>query len=122
MKRLLTFITFCCAMIGGQANTIQSVDMQTFQHIIKDSTVVIVDVRTAPEYEQGHIPNAILIDVKQADFLQQVAQKLNKKQTIALYCRSGRRSKHAAQLLLQHGYKVIELNAGFISWTGPVER
>lgn len=61
MKRLLTFIAFCCAMIGGYANTIQSVDMQTFQHIIKDSTVVIVDVRTAPEYEQGHIPNAILI-------------------------------------------------------------
>jgi rhodanese-related sulfurtransferase len=42
--------------------------------------------------------------------------------TIALYCRSGRRSKTAAQLLAKQGYQIIELNTGFNSWKGEVEK
>ena len=100
----------------------RSVDADRFAQVIKDTTVVRLDVRTASEYSQGHIPDALLIDVTQADFMQKAEQLLPKDKTIALYCRSGRRSKTAAQLLAKQGYQVIELNTGFNSWKGEVER
>ena len=99
----------------------QSVDAEHFAQIIEDTTVVRLDVRTDAEYQQGHIPGAILIDVTQSAFIDKAKQQLPKEKTIALYCRSGRRSKTAAQLLAKEGYKVVELNAGFNSWKGEVE-
>ena len=97
-------------------------DADTFAQIIEDTTVVRLDVRTANEYAQGHIPGALLIDVTQADFIQKAEQLLPKDETIALYCRSGRRSKTAAMQLAKNGYQVVELNTGFNSWKGKVER
>ena len=108
--------------LGCQAADFRSVDADRFAQVIEDTTVVRLDVRTASEYSQGHIPGALLIDVTQADFMQKAEQLLPKDKTIALYCRSGRRSKTAAQLLSKQGYQVIELNTGFNSWKGEVER
>ena len=110
------------SFLGCKAADFRSVDADTFAQIIEDTTVVRLDVRTANEYAQGHIPNALLIDVTQADYMQKAEQLLPKDKTIALYCRSGRRSKTAAQLLAKQGYQVIELNTGFNSWKGEVER
>lgn len=124
MKRILGFLTTLCALVGCQAEGIkfQSVDVATFAEIIKGSNVVLLDVRTPSEYQQGHIPGAILIDVTQSNFLQEAKQQLPIDKTIALYCRSGRRSKTAAQLLSKEHYNVVELNTGFNSWTGEVEK
>ena len=108
--------------LGCQAADFRSVNADRFAQVIEDTTVVRLDVRTASEYSQGHIPGALLIDVTQADFMQKAEQLLPKDKTIALYCRSGRRSKTAAQLLAKQGYQVIELNTGFNSWKGEVER
>ena len=108
--------------LGCQAADFRSMDADRFAQVIEDTTVVRLDVRTASEYSQGHIPGALLIDVTQADFMQKAEQLLPKDKTIALYCRSGRRSKTAAQLLAKQGYQVIELNTGFNSWKGQVER
>ena len=108
--------------LGCHAADFRSVDADTFEQVIEDTTVIRLDVRTASEYAQGHIPNALLIDVTQADFMQKAEQLLQKDKTIALYCRSGRRSKTAAQLLAKQGYQVIELNTGFNSWKGEIER
>lgn len=124
MKRILGVLTTICALVGCQPNRAmyQSVDVATFAKIIQDSNVVLLDVRTQSEYEAGHIPNAILIDVTQADFLPKCKQQLPLDKTIALYCRSGNRSKKAAQLLSQAKYTVVELNTGFNSWKGEVEK
>ena len=108
--------------LGCQAADFRSVDADRFAQVIEDTTVVRLDVRTASEYSQGHIPGALLIDVTQADFMQKAEQLLPMDKTIALYCRSGRRSKTAAQLLAKHGYQVVELNTGFNSWKGKVEQ
>ena len=108
--------------LGCQAADFRLVDADTFEQVIEDTTVIRLDVRTANEYAQGHIPNALLIDVTQADFMQKAEQLLPKDKTIALYCRSGRRSKTAAQLLAKQGYQVIELNTGFNSWKGEIEK
>ena len=118
------FSLLLCLMsfLGCKAADFRSVDANTFAQIIEDTTVVRLDVRTANEYALGHIPNALLIDVTQADFMQKAEQLLPKDKTIALYCRSGRRSKNAAMLLAKNGYQVVELNTGFNSWEGQVER
>ena len=121
MKRLPLLLCLM-SFLGCKAADFRSVDADSFAQIIEDTSVVRLDVRTASEYAQGHIPNALLIDVTQADFMQKAELLLPKDKTIALYCRSGRRSKNAAMQLAQQGYQVIELNTGFNSWKGEVER
>ena len=118
------FPILLCLMsfLGCKAADFRSVDADTFEQVIEDATVIRLDVRTASEYSQGHIPGALLIDVTQADFMQKAEQLLPMDKTIALYCRSGRRSKNAAMKLAQQGYQVVELNTGFNSWKGEAER
>ena len=116
------FLLCLMSLLGCKAADFRSVDAETFAQVIEDTTVIRLDVRTANEYAQGHIPNALLIDITQTDFMQKAKLLLPKEKTIALYCRSGRRSKAAAEQLAQHGYQVIELNTGFNSWKGKVEQ
>lgn len=94
----------------------RSVSVDEFQHLIADSSVIRLDVRTAKEFDEGHIPNAVNIDVLQPDFLQKSLSSLPCKRTIAVNCRSGKRSKKAAELLAKKGYKVVELDTGFNGW------
>ena len=99
----------------------KSVDIDEFKiEIVKDG-VQLVDVRTVKEYSEGHIPGAMNIDVNAPDFEEKI-KVLDKKENVAIYCRSGRRSKMAANKLTAAGYKVIELNTGFLSWDGEVEK
>lgn len=94
----------------------RSVSVDEFQHLIADSSVIRLDVRTAKEFDEGHIPNAVNIDVLQPDFLHKALSSLSRKRTIAVNCRSGKRSKKAAELLAKKGYKVVELDTGFNGW------
>ncbi len=94
----------------------RSVSVDEFQHLIADSSVIRLDVRTTKEFDEGHIPNAVNIDVLQPDFLQKALSSLPCKRTIAVNCRSGKRSKKAAELLAKKGYKVVELDTGFNGW------
>lgn len=94
----------------------RSVSVDEFQHLIADSSVIRLDVRTAKEFDEGHIPNAVNIDVLQPDFLHKALSSLPRKRTIAVNCRSGKRSKKAAELLAKKGYKVVELDTGFNGW------
>lgn len=94
-----------------------SVDVEEFEAAISDTTVQVLDVRTAEEYMEGHIARSINIDVKTDTFEVGANTRLNKSHTVALYCRSGRRSKKAAEILSNNGFKVIELNEGITSWT-----
>lgn len=94
-----------------------SVDVEEFEAAISDTTVQVLDVRTAEEYMEGHIARSINIDVKTDTFEVGANTRLDKSHTVALYCRSGRRSKKAAEILSNNGFKVIELNEGITSWT-----
>lgn len=76
---------------------------------------IILDVRSREEFDQGHIPGAILIpnteiEAKAADLLP------DKDQLILVYCRSGRRSKLAAQSLADLGYTNIREFGGILDW------
>lgn len=109
-------------LMSCQAQTdFKSVDIKEFKTEISKSDIQLLDVRTAKEYSEGHIPGAINIDVNAFDFEENI-KALDKKENVAVYCRSGRRSKVAANKLTAAGYKVIELNTGFLSWDGEVEK
>ena len=121
IKYLLTILTLSILMSCHAQTEFKSVDIKEFKIEIAKSDVQIVDVRTVKEYSEGHIPGAMNIDVNAPDFEEKI-KVLDKKENVAIYCRSGRRSKMAANKLTAAGYKVIELNTGFLSWDGEVEK
>ena len=100
----------------AQSSKFATVDVGEFAKVIADTAVVRLDVRTPQEYAEGHIEGAINIDVLSDGFADE-ASKLPTDRTIALYCRSGNRSKKAAAILADKGYKVIELATGYKGWT-----
>lgn len=81
---------------------------------------IILDVRTQEEYDEGHIPGAILIP--NTEIRERAAEELvDKDQLILVYCRSGRRSKQAADILVDLGYTNIREFGGIIDWLYEVE-
>jgi len=114
------FMTCILAVLGlnsacGQIN-FENVDVDGFATLVADTNVVVLDVRTAAEYAEGHIEGAVLIDQGQNDFIEQAKATLPKDKTIAVYCRSGRRSANAAGRLADIGYRCVNLKGGIIAW------
>ena len=76
---------------------------------------IILDVRTEKEFADGHIPDAVLIpDYEIAERAEN--ELTDKKQLILVYCRSGRRSKNAAEKLVEMGYSNVKEFGGIIEW------
>ena len=73
-------------------------------------------MRTVAEYSEGHIPGSININVLDEQFAAYADELLDKNEPVAVYCKSGRRSRNAARLLSQKGFKVYNLDKGFESW------
>ena len=114
---LITLIAaFLGSLLGCNAAEFKSVTPPEFQEVIADTAVQVLDSRTAEEYADGHIARAINIDVLKDDLADIATKTLDARRTVAVYCRSGRRSKKAAQILTEKGYTVIELNKGYLSW------
>ena len=84
-----------------------------------DSGYVIVDVRRPDEYAAGHIPGAILIPNEEIG-TEEPAELPDKRQIILVYCRTGRRSKEAAQKLADMGYVNVYEFGGIEDWTGDI--
>ncbi len=119
MRKIFMIISaVLCNLLGctAQQQNFESLDVDAFEKVISDTSVVRLDVRSIDEYASGHIAKAINIDVMKDDFKTKATSLLPKDKTIALYCRSGRRSKKAAGILVENGYKVIELNSGISGW------
>ena len=82
----------------------------------KEPNAVIVDVRTPEEFKAGHIEGAVLMNIFDADFKQQVAT-LDKNKPVYIYCRSGNRSQKAGLILTEMGFKEIyDIEAGYMGW------
>ena len=118
MKKIITCLLALLGMTTacGQKNY-EDVDVAKFAELIADSTVTVLDVRTDDEFRDGHIGRAINIDVKQSDFMEKAKAMLPSGKTIAVYCRSGRRSANACNQLGAEGYKTVNLKGGIIAWT-----
>ena len=83
---------------------------------LRNKSIQLVDVRRPDEFKAGHIEGAILIDVTEKDFLAKADSLLDKSRPVAVYCRSGRRSRRAAEMLVEKGYTVHNLNEGYHEW------
>lgn len=101
---------------------IKHISMNDIVQIMEENeNYIILDVRTQAEYNQGHIPNAICIPNETID--ENVVNKLpDKNQMILVYCRSGNRSKQAAEKLKKLGYTNLIEFGGIIDWKGEIER
>lgn len=126
MKRLFYPIVACLMSMACQgqktgqqqvAEEFRSVSVDEFAQVIADTSVVVLDVRRLDEHEAGHIAGTTLhIDVLQPTFDSLTVASIKPGSTVALYCRSGNRSKRAASILASKGYHVIELATGYNGW------
>ena len=127
MKRLFYPIVACLMSVSCQGQKsgqqermpeeFRSVSVDEFTQVIADTNVVVLDVRTLDEHVAGHIAGTTLhIDVLKPDFDSLAVANIRENSTIALYCRSGNRSKRAASILAGKGYQVIELSTGYNGW------
>lgn len=109
---------------GGEKQVAEytSITMDEAKEIFQESgNYLIVDVRRADEFAEGHIPGAINIaneDIASAE----PAELPDKDQVIYVYCRSGNRSKQASEKLAAMGYTNIVEFGGILDWTGEVEK
>ena len=102
----------------AQAKKFKTVDVAEFAEAVADTSYVVLDVRTPAEHAEGHIPGTHFnIDVLEDNYTETALKTLPKDKPVALYCRSGNRSKNAARILAQHGYQVLELGTGFRGWS-----
>ncbi|MBQ2006291.1 MAG: C40 family peptidase [Bacteroidales bacterium] len=121
MKKYTIIALLACiaAKLAAQAPNLA---VEPFRRLISDPEVILLDVRTPAEFAAGHIRGTDFnIDVQQEGFVQQVQRQIPKDKEIAVYCRSGRRSRNAAEALVAAGYKVTNLDAGFLSWSENLE-
>lgn len=103
------------------ANTYTSISMDEARTIFEqDGDYIIVDVRRADEFAEGHIPGAINI-ANESISTEMPSELPDKNQVIYIYCRSGNRSKQASEKLAAMGYTNIIEFGGIIDWTGDVE-
>ena len=116
--KIMGILTLLCGLFGckTQNNKFLSLSVDEYEKVITDTEVVRLDVRTAEEYAEGHIEGTLNIDVLKSDFKSKAKATIPKDKTIAVNCRSGKRSKNAAHILSKLGYKVIELDTGYNGW------
>jgi thioredoxin 1 len=102
---------------SGSGQQLQQVDAKTFsEKIHEQNNPVILDVRTPQEFEGGYIAGAINIDYNSNEFSQKV-NKLDKDESVFVYCLSGGRSSSAANEMRRNGFKnVVELKGGILKW------
>jgi rhodanese-related sulfurtransferase len=126
-QRLLPLVLLMTvAGFFAQAQSVKKLDPQNFEKKLKETKEpILIDVRTSGEYAQGHLPNAVLIDVNSSDFKSRVG-KLDKSKPVFVYCKAGSRSSSAAGVLTDLGFKEIyDLNGGITSWqkaNKPIEK
>lgn len=117
MKRVLSLLSlFSLICFSCNKGDYKTMDVNDFESLINTDEVQLVDVRTGVEYSEGHIPEAININVMDDSFRTLSDSLLTKDVPVAVYCRSGKRSKAAADILSKKGFKVYELAKGFNSW------
>ena len=117
---IIVLLSGCAQPSGSTTASYKQITQEEAKEMMtKDDGHIIVDVRRQDEYDEGHIPDAILIPNesitdKQPDELPDLNQ------IILVYCRSGRRSNEASQKLADMGYTNVYEFGGINTWTGEV--
>lgn len=120
MKKLGLLIALL-SLSACTGSSVHKISAEKAKAMMDQDNVIIVDVRTAAEYNEGHIANAILIP---NESIGSTPPSLlpDKDATILVYCRSGNRSKQASDKLAAMGYTKIYDFGGIIDWTYGIEK
>ncbi len=125
MKTLLRALFLLIPALGFAADPVKHVKAEEAAKIIADGGVIVVDVRTADEFQEGHINGAKNIDIMSDDFEKELA-KLDKTKPVIVHCQAGGRSTRALPVFQKLGFKeLIHLDDGFGGWQDagkPVEK
>ena len=120
LKRAIGLVMVSAVILTGCSSTTDStinLDPAAFKAKTQEAEVIVLDVRTAQEFNEGHIENAININVESDTFLSQI-ESLDKSKSYAVYCRSGRRSADALTKMANQNFtSLTNLNGGTIDWT-----
>lgn len=111
---LVVLLMGACTAGSPSSNLLPSQADSLIQAKAKDSTFLLLDVRTPQEYSMGHLSGARLIDFYGPDFQAQIA-KLPRNGTVLLYCRSGNRSGQTLDMMKGLGFKDVRHLAGGIN-------
>ena len=123
MKFLYLILAVCgfafaaSACAGRSEDTFKNLSADEFERLIEDDEVQCVDVRTVAEYSEGHIRGSYNINALDKKFADVAEEMLDKSRPVAVYCKSGRRSRNAAHLLVGKGFTVFNLDKGFEEWS-----
>lgn len=124
MKKLIPILltalmlTGCTGAVNSTNNTYRQISMdEAVAMMERESGYITLDVRTPAEFAEKHIPNAINIPNENIG-TDEISALPDKDQLIMVYCRSGRRSKEAAEKLVKLGYTNIVEFGGIIDWKG----
>ena len=127
MKKLIPILlsalmfTGCAGTSNNQTNTYRQISMdEAVTMMAEESGYIILDVRRADEFAAGHIPDAINV-ANESIGTNEIPELPDKNQLIMVYCRSGRRSKEAAEKLVKLGYTNIVEFGGILDWKGEIE-
>ena len=121
IKKILAACCLMCVLAGcssSDADGYTPVDASTAEQMMDDEdNEIVLDVRTPEEYAEAHIPGAINVPNETIGD-DAIAELPDKAQLIMVYCRSGNRSKQAAQKLADQGYTNVVEFGGINDWTG----
>lgn len=104
---------FCGCGNGQNKSAVNTVGVNEFAEIMRRNDVRLIDVRTPNEYAEGHIFGAENIDVKDSLFAERIKGIEGE---VAVYCRGGRRSLKAAEMLAKQCSTVCNLDGGILAW------
>ena len=126
MKKLIPILlsalllTGCTGAGNSTNNTYRQISMDEAVTMMAEKTgYIILDVRRADEFATGHIPSAINV-ANESIGTDKIPELPDKNQLIMVYCRSGRRSKEAAEKLVKLGYTNIVEFGGILDWKGEI--
>jgi rhodanese-related sulfurtransferase len=119
---LLIFPLVCFSQISKQ-NKYEILDYDTFKKNVELENILLVDVRTFEEYNDGHINWAINIDFYQENIFNSYFKSIDKNKPLYVYCRSGNRSRKTSDKLIELGFfKIFDLKDGYVNWVNNQEK
>lgn len=126
MKRFLALLFALCLLVlagcGQQTDAAyRQISQEEAKEMMDAGDAVVLDVREQSEYDEGHIPGAVLLPVGSID--EDTAAVIPEKSaTVLVYCRSGNRSKTAAAALAELGYTGVSEFGGINTWPYEIEQ
>lgn len=116
-RLFITLLTVFSAISMAQGQQLKQVSSREAAQLLKtDKSLVVLDVRTAEEFKDGHLKGAINIDIRQPDAMAKI-DKLDRNAKYVVHCRTNHRSKMAVDHMVQSGFKsVIQITDGYNGW------